>query len=180
MTTHDHEIDEANQSQEPPWEDAPASPQEEVEAAAKEVEEAEPLQITLQSAAEFLGQAQEPELAAKIDAMIETIQATSGADDRKMLRAYALLLRSIGTSMPWDEDEGLDARRFHMESKTALPSWRQCIGACLQLEFSKPDNPDEVTVETVDDVGVIEDAQAEAIEAEEAAEAAKVDDDFAE
>lgn len=144
MTTHDHEIDEELQSHGPP------------------PEEAEPLQVTLQSATEFLSQAQEPELAAKIDAMIETIQATTGADDRKMLRGYALLLRSIGTSMPWDEDEGLDARRFHMESKTALPSWRQCIGACLQLEFSKPDNPDEVTVETVDDVGVIE--------AEEAAE----------
>ena len=146
VTTHDHEIDEANQAQEPPWEDAPATPKEEVEAAAKEVE---PLKITLQTAAQFLSQAQEPELAAKIDAMIETIQATTGADDRKMLRAYALALRSIATSMPWDEDEGLDARRFHMESKTALPSWRTVIGACLQLEFSKPDAPDEVTTETV-------------------------------
>jgi hypothetical protein len=104
-------------------------------------EEAAPLKITLQTAEEFLSQAQEPELAAKIDAAISTIQAITGATDRKMLRAYALLLRSIGSSMPWDEDEGLDARRFHPESKTALPSWRSCIGACLQLEFSKPDEP---------------------------------------
>lgn len=164
MTTHDHEIDEANQAQEP-------------------LPEAEPVQITLMTAEQFLQQAQEPELAAKIDAMIDSIQTITGADDRKMLRAYALALRSIGTSMPWDEDEGMDARRFHMESKTALPSWRQVIGACLQLEFSKPENPDEVTTETVDDVGVIEDAQAEEIEAEEAAEAAeaaKVDDEVEE
>ena len=140
MTTHDHEIDEELQSQGPP------------------PEEVEPLKITLQTAAQFLSQAQEPELAAKIDAMIETIQTTTGATDRKMLRAYALTLRSIGTSMPWDEDEGLDARRFHMPSKTALPSWRAVIGACLQLEFDKPDAADEVTTEKVDDVGVMEEA----------------------
>ena len=133
VTTHDHEIDEELQSQGPP------------------PEEAEPLKITLQTAAQFLSQAQEPELAAKIDAMISTIQTTTGATDRKMLRAYALTLRSIATSMPWDEDEGLDARRFHMTSKTALPSWRTVIGACLQLEFTKPDADDEVTTEKVSD-----------------------------
>ena len=126
VTTHDHEIDEANEALSPP------------------PEEAEPLKITLQSVTEFLSQAQEPELAAKIDAAIETIQAITGATDRKMLRAYALTLRSIATSMPWNEEDGLDARRFHVQSKTALPSWRQCIGACLQLEFTKPDDQDEV------------------------------------
>jgi hypothetical protein len=128
-------------------------------------QEAEPLKVTLQTAEQFLSQAQEPELAAKIDAAIDTIQTITGATDRKMLRAYALLLRSIGTSMPWDEKDGLDARRFHMESKSALPSWRQCIGACLQLEFTKPDDI-EIDAE-------IEDAQVDEIQAEEEAEAEK-------
>lgn len=140
MTTRDHEFDEANQAAEPP-------------------PEAETLKVTLMSVEEFLGQAQEPTLAAIIDTQIETIQTTTGADDRKMLRAFMLVMRSIATSMPWDENLGVDARRFHVKSKTALPSWRQCIGACLQLEFTKPDEP----IETLD-------AQAEEIEAEKAAD----------
>ena len=132
--------------------------------------EDKPLQIATLSVSEFLTQAQNPELAAKIDAVIDTIQTITGASDRKMLRSSFLLMRSIATSMPWDEDEGLDARRFHTPSKTVLPSWRACIGACLQLEFTKPDEDVEIDAE-------IEDAQVDEIEAEEAAEADKVDDE---
>ncbi len=128
MTTRKNEVDEELQSQAPPPEEAePAE---------------EPTKVMLQTAEQFIQQAQEPQMAALIDAMIDTIQATTGANDRKMLRGYALVLRSIATSMPWDENEGLDARRFHMESRTALPSWRECIGVLLQLEFSNPDKTD--------------------------------------
>jgi len=131
-------------------------------------EEIEPTKVALMTVEQFIQQAQEPQMAALIDTMIDTIQSTTGADDRKMLRGFILVLRAIATSMPWNEDEGLDARLFHKESKTVMPSWRDCIGALLQLEFSKPDDV-EVDAE-------IEDSQKEAIQAEEEAEADKVEE----
>lgn len=151
MTTRKDEIDEEMKSQAPPpLEDAPATPQKLLQAAIEKVkdETPEPTKMTLQSAEQFVQQAQEPQLASIIDSMLDSIQKTTGSNDRQMLRGYALVLRSIATSMPWDEDEGLDARRVHIETKTALPSWRDCIGALLQLEFGPPVEPEE----TKDDV----------------------------
>ncbi len=67
-----------------------------------------------------------------------------------MLRTYALLLRSIAVSMPWDEESGMDARRFHRLSKTSMPSWRDCIGVCLHLEFSKPEDDESAPTDSKD------------------------------
>ena len=91
------------------------------------------------SATAFLQQAQEPGMAQLIDQMLDRLRESTGATWKQMLRAQSLLLRSIAVSMPWDEENGLDARRFHLASKTSLPSWRECIGACLHLEFTLPE-----------------------------------------
>jgi hypothetical protein len=164
VTTRKNDIDEELQSQTPP--------PEEVEAVEVPQEE-EPTPIKRLTAEQFIQQAQEPQLANLIDDGLDKVRQTTGATWKQMLRGYALVLRSIATSMPWDEDEGLDAKRFHIESKTALPSWRDCIGALLQLEFSKPE---EATPEDVAVDAEIEDSQREEIQAEEEAEAAKAED----
>lgn len=94
---------------------------------------------------QFLQPANAQPTADVIDAHLDSIQAASGADDRAMLRVAAYILRAIGISMPWNEVDGLDANRFDRRLRAIVPSWRECIGAFLHLEFSKPDAPTEET-----------------------------------
>lgn len=89
---------------------------------------------------EFLRQAQSPDISPVIDSALNAIQVVTGASDREMLRAFSFLMRSIAIAMPWNEKDGLDAARIHIPSRSTLPSFRSCIGACLNLEFSKPED----------------------------------------
>lgn len=104
-----------------------------------EVEATEPVKVTSLTAIEFIRQAQEPGLAHDIDKLTKEIKTQTGASYRQILRGYALVLRAIGTALPWNEEDGLDARRFHTHSKVSLPPLRECIGACLGLQFLRPE-----------------------------------------
>ncbi len=102
----------------------------------------DPVEVATMTAEQFLQQAQEPQLAFQIDQLTKDIRTRTGASYREILRGFALVLRTVAFVMPWDEDEGLDARRFHTDAKVALPSLRECIGACLGLSFAQSESPD--------------------------------------
>ncbi len=106
----------------------------------EDTEVTEPVAVTQLSAIDFIRQAQEPGLAHEIDRLTKGIKTQTGASYRQILRGYALVLRAIGTALPWNEEDGLDARRFHTLSKVSLPPLRECIGACLGLEFLRPES----------------------------------------
>lgn len=87
---------------------------------------------------QFLQPANSPPTSTSIDAHLDSIQGATGADDRAMLRVAAYLMRAIALSMPWNEVDGLDAHRFDTRLRAIVPTWRECIGAFLHLEFSRP------------------------------------------
>lgn len=102
----------------------------------------EPVEVPLIPVEEFIQQAQSPQFAYEMDAITKKIRDQTGASYRQILRGYGFVLRAIASMMPWDDENGLDANRFHTPSKSMLPSLRDCIGACLSLEFSKT-KPDD-------------------------------------
>jgi hypothetical protein len=86
----------------------------------------------------------------RIDAHIDSIQGATQVKDRELLRACFYVLRAIGVSMPWDEVQGLDARRVDTRLGGIVPTWRECIGALLHIEFSPPapEEPQDPDAET--------------------------------
>lgn len=103
----------------------------------------EPVQIELLTVEQLLSQAQEPKMAAIIDEHLNRIMGDE-IQERQLLRTFAMVMRLIAQTMPWDEENGLDARRFNPDVRMLTPSWRECIGAALGLEFTKKDEEDEV------------------------------------
>lgn len=94
---------------------------------------------------QFLQPANREPMSTMIDAHLDSIQGATGATDRQMLRTFAFVLRAIATSMPWDDEQGLDAQRFEHRLKAFAPSWRECIGAVLGLSFTKKEQPQTQT-----------------------------------
>lgn len=93
---------------------------------------------------EFLQLAQNPNGALPgLNKCIKSLKEASDADNRTLLRAALFLLHAIATTMPWDEESGLDARRFDDETNIVAPPWRECAGALLGVTFTKPDEPDD-------------------------------------
>jgi hypothetical protein len=103
------------------------------------VEGEETVELKQMAPEAFIRQAQDPGLRQLLDKDLDAIQEKTGSTWKQMLRGYALVLRSIAVSMPWDEEEGLDAKRLHTDAKMMLPSWRECIGVVLGLSFDKAD-----------------------------------------
>lgn len=122
--------------------DQPEESTEVAEPLTEVTEVTEPVEVATMSAEEFLRQAQEPQLAHQIDQLTKEIRTRTGASYREILRGFALVLRTVAFVMPWDEKEGLDARRFHTQAKVSLPSLRECIGVCLGLTFAQSESPD--------------------------------------
>lgn len=108
------------------------------------VEEEETVEIQQMPAENFIREAQSPGMRQLIDRDLDAIRDKTGASWKQMLRGYYLILRSIAVSMPWDEEDGLDAKRLHTDEKVMLPSWRDCIGILTGQEFTKVvDEPEE-------------------------------------
>lgn len=97
---------------------------------------------------DFLAQAHAYPVRSIIERHIDQIKVAAAGGkpdqeptDRDMLRVCFWLLRAIGVSMPWNEEDGLDVARFDQVANAIVPPWRQCIGAVIGLEFT-PSNED--------------------------------------
>lgn len=93
---------------------------------------------------EFLLNAQDPNGALPgLNKHLDRLKDASGADNRGIARVCLFLLQAIANTVPWDEEDGLDATRLDDEARVLIPSWRSCIGALMGMTYSNPNPPDE-------------------------------------
>lgn len=96
----------------------------------------EPTKIQKLSAQDFLQQAHHTN---GLDEWIDKIhEADKRCDDRAMLKVCLFILHKIGHSTDWNTENGLDAVRMDSKNLVILPTWRECIGAILGVEFGPP------------------------------------------
>lgn len=104
-----------------------------------------PVELRRLSVDEFLCMAHSPDSRPGLDKHIDDLLSQEeGASERHLLRVCIFLLHAIGTSVGWnDEDErGLDSTRGLLSQGLMFPTFRQCIGALLLRELTKPDDRD--------------------------------------